>query len=111
MAGSNRTQADSGLVDEQTPTLQDASSLTTKYSGYKIPNRVILQAPSGSSSFFPEEPPDSTAASETSPQNFQETRILSSREVRQRADQALREAEQRRKLLREEEARSLMEDE
>jgi hypothetical protein len=52
-----------------------------------------------------------TVASETAPGHFQETRILSPNEVRQRAYQALRRMEQRRNQLREEEDRFFSVDE
>lgn len=48
---------------------------------------------------------DRSAASELEPGQFQETRLLSLHEVRQRAFEALRRAEARREALREEEAK------
>jgi hypothetical protein len=48
---------------------------------------------------------DRSAASELEPGQFQETRLLTLHEVRQRALEALRRAEERREALREEEAK------
>jgi hypothetical protein len=97
-------------------TTQDiGSSLKTKRDTYRVPNRSVIQATevrsgsyvqvSSSIRVTGDDKDYGTAASETTPGRFQETRILSPGEVRQRAYEALRKAEQKRSQLREEERR------
>jgi hypothetical protein len=97
------------------------SSLTVKRGVYHVPNRSAVRAIESQPGSHTQVSSRSeatvdygvkgydhgAASSETAPGCFQETQILSPSEVRKRTLQALHRAEQRRKQLREEEARYL----
>ena len=112
-SGSVSAPIDSDAVDQDR-----GSSLIPKRVPYQVPNRLGIQAlkiqpishtqvssPIVTKDYGEEGRYHGAAASETAPGRFQETRIVSLGEVRQRAYQALERAEQRHRQLREEEAR------